>query len=153
MMQRHPDAGIFESFPGACDALAPRLLAAFGSDRRRLDGAGQMQRISGIAPVTIKSGKTIHGVRRRWACNKFLRQTFHEFAQHSLAKSAWAKAYYDMMRNRGVKHHAAVRALALKWIRIVYRCRKDRRPYNEVHYSQHLYQRRSPLRKFMGSTP
>jgi len=153
LMERHPDAEIFQSFPGAGDALAPRLLAAFGTDRERLQTAEEMQRISGIAPVMIQSGKTQRRVRRRWACSKFLRQTFHEFAQHSLAKSAWAKAYYDLMRARGTKHHAAVRALAFKWIRILYRCWKERTVYNEAHYFQHLYRRRSPLLKFMASQP
>ena len=38
-MRKHPDAVIFESFPGAGDALAPRLLAAFGADRERLQNA------------------------------------------------------------------------------------------------------------------
>jgi hypothetical protein len=42
----------------------------------------------------------------------------HEFAQHSLPRSVWAKACYDLQRQRGKKHHAAVRALAFKWIRI-----------------------------------
>jgi transposase len=151
LMEKHPDREIFQSFPGAGDAMAPRLLAAFGTDRERLARAAEMQQISGIAPVTIKSGKTQRKVRRRWACNKFLRQTFHEFAQHSLGKSAWAKAYYDMMRSKGLKHHAAVRALAFKWIRILHRCWKNRTLYNEAHYFQQLSQRRSPLLQFMGS--
>lgn len=153
LMKHHPDAEIFQSFPGAGDALAPRLLAAFGTDRQRLTTSDEMQCISGIAPVKIQSGKTQYQIRRRWACNKFLRQTFHEFALHSLAKSAWAKAYYDMMRDRGLKHHAAVRSLAFKWIRILYRCWQLRTTYNEVHYFQHLYQRKSPLLKFMGTNP
>ena len=153
LMRHHPDAEIFQSFPGAGDALAPRLLAAFGTDRQRLTSSDEMQCISGIAPVKVQSGKTQFQIRRRWACNKFLRQTFHEFALHSLAKSAWAKAYYDMMRDRGVKHHAAVRALAFKWIRILHRCWQSRTLYNEVHYFQHLYRRKSPLLQFMGSQP
>lgn len=151
LMTQHADAKIFQSLPGAGDALAPRLLAAFGTDRDRLENAAQMEQISGIAPVTLQSGKTTHEVRRRWACNHFLRQTFQEFAQHSMGKSAWAKAYYDMTRSRGLKHHAAVRALAFKWIRIIYRCWKDRTLYNEAHYFQQLYQKRSPLLQFMGS--
>ena len=32
---------------------------------------------------------------------------------------------------RGKKHHTAIRALAYKWIRILYRCWKDRLPYVE----------------------
>jgi len=68
-----------------------------------------------------------------------------------MSKSAWAKAYYDLIRSRGLKHHAAVRALAFKWIRIIYRCWKDRTLYNEAHYFQQLYKKRSPLLQFMGS--
>ena len=99
LMDQHADAEIFRSFPGAGPALAPRLLAAFGTDRQRLENAGQVQAYCGIAPVMVRSGRTCQ-VRRRWACNKFLRQTFHEFAGLSLTKSAWAKAYYDQLRAR-----------------------------------------------------
>jgi len=153
LMDRHPDSAIFQSFPGAGEALSPRLLAAFGTDRQRLARPDDMQSMSGIAPVVIQSGKTQHHVRRRRACNKFLRQTFHEFALHSRSRSAWAKAYYDMMRDRGLKHHAAVRTLAFKWIRILFRCWQTRTLYNELHYLQRLYQNHSPLLKFLASSP
>ncbi|HEY1408488.1 MAG TPA: IS110 family transposase [Promineifilum sp.] len=152
LMEQHADAGIFRSFPGAGAALAPRLLAAFGTDRSRLEDAGQVQAYSGIAPVLVRSGAT-RQVRRRWACNKFLRQTFHEFAGHSLRHSAWAQAYYDQMRARGVKHQAAVRALAFKWIRILFRCWQSRTLYNEVHYFQQLYQKQSPMLKALAPAP
>lgn len=151
LMEQHPDAAIFQSFPGAGEALAPRLLAAFGTDRQRLEDAAQLQSLSGIAPVMQQSGKTQRRVTRRWACNKFLRQTFHEFALHSLGRSRWAKAYYDQMRGRGVKHHAAVRALAFKWIRILYRCWKDRTLYNEAHYLTALVHKNSPVLASLNS--
>lgn len=151
-MRFHPDAAIFQSFPGAGAALAPRLLAAFGADRQRLDNAAQMQELSGIAPVTRRSGKSV-SILRRWACNKFLRQTFHEFAQHSLPRSTWAKAYYDLQRQRGKKHHAAVRALAFKWIRILFRCWKQRLCYDELIYCAQLLKRRSPLLAHLATTP
>jgi hypothetical protein len=38
-------------------ALAPRLLAALGSQRDRYDSADEVQKHSGIAPVTETSGK------------------------------------------------------------------------------------------------
>jgi len=66
----HPDHEIFASFPGAGAALAPRLLAAWGSDRQRITGAVHMQQLSGIAPVTSQSGKK-RWVHWRWACSKF----------------------------------------------------------------------------------
>jgi transposase len=150
LMAQHPDAAIFTSFPGAGQALAPRLVAAFGSDRRRLDSSAAMQNLSGIAPVTKRSGRSTV-VQRRYACPKFLRQTFHEFAVHSLQKSLWAKAYYQHHRARGQGHHAAVRALAFKWIRILFRCWQDRAPYNESRYLEALQQRGAPLLKYLAS--
>ncbi len=42
---------------------------------------------------------------------------------------------------------AAVRALAFKWIRIVYRCWKTRTLYNEAVYLKALERRGSPLIK------
>jgi transposase len=53
----HPDYFIFQSLPGAGAALAPRLLAALGSQRDRYASAEEVQKYSGIAPVTERSGK------------------------------------------------------------------------------------------------
>src|SRR5687768_2648498 len=43
----HADRKIFESFPGAGPVMAPRLSAAFGSDRNRFADAIQIQNYSG----------------------------------------------------------------------------------------------------------
>ena len=144
LFDRHDDSTLFGSFPGAGPALAPRLLAAFGSDRSRFECASEIQQLSGIAPVTEKSGKGIW-IHWRLACCKFLRQTFQEFAGRSILQSDWARAYYDQQRNRGNSHHAALRALAYKWIRILFRCWQQRTPYDEVAYCKSLQARRSPL--------
>ena len=45
----------------------------------------------------------------------------------------------------GKKHHAAVRALAFKWIRIIYRCWKERVAYDENVYLAALAKHNSPL--------
>jgi transposase len=140
----HPDRAIFQSFPGAGKALAPRLLAAWGSDRQRFPTAANMQCFAGPAPVTVRSGKT-KWVHRRYAGPTFLGQTFHEFAAQSRLISPWAKAYYQQMRDKGVDHHPAVRALAFKWVRIMFRCWQDRTPYDEARYQQALKRRGSPL--------
>jgi transposase len=140
----HPDFFIFESLPGAGAALAPRLLAAFGSQRERYANAEEVQAYTGIAPVTERSGKK-KWVHFRWACPKFLRQSFHEWAGHSIAHSQWARSYYQQQRERGKGHHAAVRGLAFKWIRIVFRCWKDEVVYDESKYLAALAKRHSPL--------
>jgi transposase len=142
LFQAHPDAGIFGSFPGAGDQLAPRLLTAFGTDRTRLESAEQMSVISGVAPIRIASGKCTV-TAKRWACPRFMRQSFHEFARCSIAHCAWAKAYYDQQRARNKLHHTAVRALAFKWIRILYACWKNRTPYDDALYSARLQRRGS----------
>jgi transposase len=86
-------------------------LTAFGTDRERLQLAEEIQSYVGIAPVTARSGKLCR-VRRRYACPKFLCQTFHGFADQARRWSKWSKAYYQLLRNRGKKHHAAVRVSA-----------------------------------------
>lgn len=144
LFKQHDDSTLFGSFPGAGPALAPRLLSAFGSDRNRFELAAEMQQLSGIAPVTEKSGKACW-VHWRWACSKFLRQSFHEFAGQSILHSTWARAYYQQQRQRGKSHHAALRALAFKWIRIIFRCWKDRTPYDEATYCKSLQFRGSSL--------
>jgi len=144
LFEQHPDREIFQSLPGAGPALEPRLLAAFGSRRDRFQQAQEIEQLSGVAPVTKRSGKSLY-VHRRFACSKFLRQTFHEYAEQSISKSAWARVYYQLQRSRGKGHHAAVRALAFKWIRIIFRCWKDRTLYNEEQYLQALRRRNSPL--------
>jgi transposase len=140
----HPDFFIFQSLPGAGAALAPRLLAALGSQRDRYDNAHEVQKHSGIATVTEASGKK-KWVHFRWACAQFLRQSFHEWAGHTIGHSVWARAYYQQQRQRGKDHHVAVRALAFKWIRIVFRCWKDRVAYDENKYLAALARRGSPL--------
>ena len=140
----HPDFFIFNSLPGAGPVMAPRLLAAFGSQRERYRSAREIQSFSGIAPVTESSGKR-KWVHFRWACPKFLRQTFHEWAGHSIVYSDWARAYYRQQRSKGNTHHAAVRALAFKWIRIVFRCWQDGVAYDENRYLAALGNRGSRL--------
>lgn len=137
LFKSHPDHLLFESFPGAGKQLGPRLLAVFGSDRTRWAAPMDIQKFSGIAPVIERSGKSVW-VHRRLSRPKFICQTFHEFAQHSVLHSAWAENFYRRQRQKGKSHHSAVRALAFKWIRILYACWKAKEPYNESRYLQVL---------------
>jgi transposase len=152
LFDQHDDSTLFGSFPGAGPSLGPRLLAAFGSDRGRFEFAAEMQQLSGIAPVTQRSGSAIW-IHWRLACPKFLRQTFQEFAGCSILQSDWARAYYDQLKKRGKSHHAALRALAFKWIRIIFRCWKDRTPYDETVYLKSLIKRRSPVAADLPADP
>jgi len=146
----HPDGVLFASLPGAGAVLVPRLIVAMGTRRERYDSAFEVQCYSGIAPVKESSGKT-SWVHFRRTCPTFLRQTFHEFALHSIGQSEWAKAYYQHLReDQNKTHHAAVRSLAYKWIRIIFRCWKDGKPYDEEIYLQSLRRRGSLIVGALG---
>jgi transposase len=147
-MAAHPDAALFQSLPGAGRALAPRLLSAFGSDRERFADAEEVSVVTGIAPVTKQSGHSKIVVRRR-ACSRFLKQTFHEFAEQARRWCPWSKAYYDWQRSKNVGHHAALRKLAKCWIRILFKVWKTRTPYDPKRYLNQLILRQHPLIKFL----
>lgn len=142
--KQHDDYALFTALPGAGPSLAPRLLVAFGEQRERYKSAAEVQKYSGVAPVTERSGKK-HWVHWRWQCPTFMRQTFVEWAAQTINKSYWAGEYYRQQREKGSTYQAAVRALAFKWIRIIYRCWQTRTLYDEVVYLKSLERRGSPL--------
>jgi transposase len=155
--EHHDDYPIFASLPGAGPVLGPRLLASLGSQRDRYPANTNLQCYTGVAPVTKKSGGSCR-VHRRYLCPKFNRQSFHEYAKESILWSRWAAAYYLQQRTKGCPHHTAVRALAFKWQRIIWRCWQDRTPYSEHIYEAALRRRNSPIVKLfdkvqLGKSP
>jgi transposase len=144
----HPDAAIFRSFPAAGPAMAPRLLVAFGTNRNRFASAQEAQQFYGIAPVKKQSGqsKVIH---MRHRCPKFARQTFHENASHAVRKDGWAKTCYEQQRARKKGHHAAVRSVAFKLMRIYFSCWKHNQCYDASRYEKALTKHGSPLAKLI----
>lgn len=152
LTQAHPLAPIFTSLPGAGKSLVPRLISAFGTQDGRWPLAYDLLCFSGVAPIEIASGKK-YSVHWRWNCPAFLRQTFVEFAYCSIQNCAWAKAYYDDQKAKGKKHHQAVRALAFKWIRIIWKLWKDKVPYNDSIYIKALEKNNAPLLVTMNKPP
>jgi transposase len=146
---QHPDHEIFDSFPGAGPVLGPRLLASMGSDRSRFLSANNLQRYTGIAPVTKQSGGKRY-IHRRYLCPKYHRQSFHEYAKESVLWCRWAAACYLDQRSRGKHHHTAVRALAYKWQRVMFRCWQSRTPYNDQLYETALRKSKSHLVQFFN---
>ena len=146
LASQHPDYALFRPLPGAGPSLTPRLMVAFGEQRERFSSAADVQKLSGIAPVTERSGQK-HWVHWRLQCPTFMRQTFVEWAAQTINKSYWAGAYYRQQRDKGSTYQAAVRSLAFKWIRILYRCWKTGVVYDESRYLKALERRGSPLVK------
>jgi len=146
-----PDFRLFSGLPGAGQVFSARLLAAFGEQRERFADAAAFQKYAGIAPVTERSGNK-QWVHWRWSCPTFLRQTFVEWVASSVPHSFWARAFYESHRAKGASHNATIRALAFKWIRVLFRCWIERTPYDESRYLSALQKRQSPLLKFAAQT-
>ncbi len=142
--QSHAEFELIDSFPGAGRVMGPRLLAILGTDRSRFESATELQCMTAAAPVTIQSG-TSRRVQRRYRRSKFVHQTVVEWAGHSIRSSLWARAFYDSQRARGKSHWVALRALSFKWLRILFRCWKNRTHYDEQTYIQGLIRAGSPL--------
>jgi hypothetical protein len=133
----HPEAAHFKQLPGAGPAMAPRLCVLFGSDRARWTCAAEMQKYLGIAPVIEKSGRQ-RWVHWRWHAPAFARQTLVEWAGLSVLFCDWAKAYYQYQKERGKKRSAILRALAFKWLRVLWRCWQNREAYDDARYLAQL---------------
>jgi transposase len=146
---QHPDASLFAALPGSGSAYSARLLAAFGSRRELFPSAEAMLNFSGVAPVLKRSGQatTIH---RRFARPLFLHQSFIEYANESIRHSLWARAFYEKHKAAQKTHWVIIRALAYKWIRILFRCWQERTPYDEIRYLRSLQNSGSPLLQYFA---
>jgi hypothetical protein len=74
-----------------------------------------------------------------------VRQSFVEYAGESVKHSEWARAFYVSQKAKGKRHQAAVRALAYKWIRIIWKCWQTREKYDEARYLECLRKKGSAL--------
>jgi hypothetical protein len=96
-----------------------------------------------VVPVIERSGQQCW-VLWRWNAPAFLRQSLVEWAGLSILWSAWAKRYYDKAKASKKKHSVILRALAAKWVRILWKCWTTQTPYNEELYLKALAKKNSP---------
>lgn len=148
----HTKAQVFASFPGAGPVLAPRLAAAFGTSEANFPDPYAMLCWSGVAPVQIQSGKS-KVVNCRWARPRFLHQTFVEYARISVRFCSWAREFYQSRTEKGWGQFRIYRALAFKWIRILWRCWKDNVRYDEAKYLAGLQKRGVQLYASLYAVP
>ncbi len=125
----HPDAEVFTSLPRSGRINAAQMLAEWGDCREAYPEPDAVSMLGGLCPVTHASGKH-RDVSFRWACNKRLREAITTFADNSRHASPWAAEIYRRAVARGCDHPHAVRILARAWVRIIWRCWQDRRPYD-----------------------
>jgi transposase len=133
----HSQAWLFAPLPGAGPVLAPRLAAVFGTLQANFQQALDLLCFTGVAPVRKQSGNQ-EVVHFRSARPIFLHQSIVEFAKSSIAQCPWARLLYEQELKNGKSKWKAIRKLAFKWIRILWRCWQDQQPYDETQYLRSL---------------
>lgn len=127
----HPEADWWQAFPGTKGPLTPaRLLAWIGDDRLRFPTAELLQALAGTVPVTRRSGKS-KSVEFRTACSHPLRSAADDLARQSVRHSGWALAYFRQQIDRGHSTTRAYRALANRWMKILWTLWQRRERYDE----------------------
>jgi transposase len=128
---QHPDAEIYLSQPGLGSITGARVLGEFGDDPDRYTDAKSRKNYAGTSPITRASGKK-KTVLARYVHNDRLLDALHRQALSALTGSPGARAYYDALRARGVRHNAALRQLANRLVGILHGCLKTGTLYEET---------------------
>src|SRR5262249_14058070 len=118
---------------GERGVTVPTLWARLGDAPARWTSFRHLQAQAGSVPVTKRSGQH-RVVSFRYACDKQLRYAVDQLAFLSLQRSEWARAYYDQQRARGHAHRQALRALAAKWLKIIFVMWHRQGAYDESHH-------------------
>ena len=100
---------ILRSSPGLGRITIAALLAEACQPLRQRDYQ-VLRMLSGIAPVTRRSGKSLF-VRRRYACNNRLRNALFHWARAAVQYDAVSKRRYDALRRRGHNRARALRGV------------------------------------------
>jgi len=109
------------------------LWAQMGDAPGRWASWHHLQAHAGTVPITRTSGQQ-HSVRFRRACDHLFRAAMDRYAFLSMRQSEWARAYYRQQRARGHRHHRALRALAAKWLKILFVLWQRQEGYDETRH-------------------
>jgi transposase len=103
------DVAILRSCPGLGRITTAALLAEGCEPLRRRDYHA-LRMLSGVAPVTRRSGKSIVVVRRH-ACNNRLQNAVHNWARVAIQHDPVSHKRYAELRRRGHSHARALRGV------------------------------------------
>jgi transposase len=104
------DVTILRSLPGVGRIVCATLLAE-ASDALRERDYHALRALSGVAPVTRRSGKRMIVVRR-YACQRRLNNALYHWARGAIQHDPRSRAKYASLRQRGHSHPRALRSVA-----------------------------------------
>ena len=124
------DVDLIESMPGVGPYVTAALLTEASEEiaQRNYD---RLRAVSGVAPVTRRSGNRLQVVMRR-ACRPVLRNAIYHLARTAMQNDATIKARYRRLRERGKPHGTAIRATADGILRSLVAMLKSREPWRSA---------------------
>jgi transposase len=108
--QKQRDVEILASLPGVGRIVLATLLAEAFDALQRRDYAA-LRSLTGVAPVTKRSGKSCIVVRRQ-ACHDRLANAMYHWARIAVQHDPRSRAKYAALRIRGHSHGRALRSVA-----------------------------------------
>ncbi len=108
--RKQHDVEILASLPGVGRIVLATLLAEAFDALQRRDYAA-LRSLTGVAPVTKRSGKSCIVVRRQ-ACHDRLATAMYHWARVAVQHDAKSRAKYAALRSRGHSHGRALRSVA-----------------------------------------
>jgi len=104
------DAEILASLPGVGRVVLATLLAEAWDALQRRDYAA-LRSLTGVAPVTKRSGKSLIVIRRQ-ACHPRLSNAMYHWARVAVQHDRTSRTKYAALRGRGHSHGRALRSVA-----------------------------------------
>ena len=130
LVEAHPLHQVLTSMPGVGVGTAARLLTEISG--RHFDTAGHLAAYAGLAPVTRRSGTSIHGEHHSRRGNKVLKRALYLSAFAAL-RDPVSRAYYDRKIGQGKHHSQALIALARRRCDVLYAMLRDGTLYQSGH--------------------
>jgi transposase len=122
------DVTILRSLPGVGRIVLATLLGEAAEPLRKRDYHA-LRSLSGVAPVTRRSGKRCI-VLMRQACQLRLRAAVYHWARVAIQHDARSRARYAELRKRGHSHGRALRSVADRLLAVACAMLRTQTPFN-----------------------
>jgi transposase len=128
------DVDILVSSPGIARTVLATLLAEAPEALQRRDYHA-LRCLTGVAPVTRRSGKSCFVVRR-YACHRRLANAVFHWARVAIQHDPISRAKYAALRARGHGHARALRSVAHRLLKVLCAMLKNRTTFNHAFPTQ-----------------
>ena len=125
------DVTILRSLPGVGRIVLATLLGEAAEPLRKRDYHA-LRTLSGVAPVTRRSGKRCV-VLMRQACHLRLRTAVYHWARVAIQHDARSRARYAELRKRGHSHGRALRSVADRLLAVACAMLKSQTTFDSEH--------------------